>query len=586
MSSSGARRLWVLLAVGSLSACELLTGEPPPASAEPVTSSFPSASGGASSSGNASSGGASSGGGTSSGLPSCTPTAGPPTTRITRLTHVQFDNVVRTLLGLADTVEPSAGFQTDSTTAGFANNADQMVVTGRLGRDYRRAAEDLGAQVVTTPALYDAVVGCTPSGDGSACARTFVTGFLRAAWRRPATTAEVDRMLQLFGEAPAWITGDAFHAGVQVVLEAVLQSPDFLYRVELSQMEGLPGLIRLGSHEVAARLSLLLWNNLPDATLNAAADNNELQTEDQVAAQVQRMLEDSRARAVVADFHSQWLSLDDYDNLARDPSVYPQFTTALRQPLKQEALRFVDDVVFTQEGGLEALYSAPFTYVNADIAALYGLQGSFDGQMTRVDLPANQRGGLFTQLGFLASHAYPITSDPIHRGVFIHRKVLCTVIGNPPAGAANTPLPPVTGVVKTMRQRVSQQTAPGNCQTCHSFINTAGFAFEHYDSIGRFQDTDNGETVDATGTLELAAQQVPFDGALEFMRGIANSQDGRNCYVKQWFRYGMQREESPEDACTIEHVAARMQAPGFTIKDLIKELAKTPAFLYRPVERN
>jgi len=496
--------------------------------------------------------------------------------------------VVRTLLNLPATAEPAAGFQTDPTTDGFDNNADQLVVIGRLGRDYRRAAEEVALLVATTPSLRDPLVGCTPSGDGTACARTFITSFLRRAYRRPATPAEITRYMTLFSQAHSFFPSgtDPFNEGVQVVIDAALQSASFLYRVELSTTAGLPGFIRLGSHEVAARLALMLWNGLPDTLLDQAADANELQTPEQVAAQAQRMLEDPRARSVVEDFHSQWLNLDGYANLARDPGTFPEFTTSLREPLRDEALSFTNDVVFTQNGNLEMLYTAPFTYVNDATAPLYGLGGPFTPALTRVDLPATERGGLFTQLGFLASHAYPSTSDPIHRGVFIQRKVLCAIIDAPPVGAEMTPLPPLDANVRTMRQRVSAQTSPESCQNCHFLINSAGFAFENYNSIGRYQTMDNGEAVNAAGMLPLLEGDYNFSNALDLMRGISQSDDGKRCYVTQWFRYALQRPEHGGDQCTITQLTTQLGTTGYSIKNLLRDLSSTTAFLYRPAGGN
>src|SRR5690606_24278247 len=185
------------------------------------------------------------------------------------------------------------------------------------------------------------------------------------------------------------------------------------------------------SYEVAQRLSYMLWNTMPDETLFQAAADDALSTAEAIEAQAERLLQDPRAQGPIADFHFQWLELARFADLSRSQEDYPAFSADL--PMEQETLAFVQHIAFDLEQGYQSLMTAPFTFVNADLARLYGVEGDFGDQLEKVELDPELRGGLLTQIGFLASHAYPNETSPIHRGVFINRQILCNDIPDPPA---------------------------------------------------------------------------------------------------------------------------------------------------------
>jgi hypothetical protein len=509
-------------------------------------------------------------------------------TRIARLTHAQYNNVVHDLLYVDS--RPADMFQVDPGFGTFQNEVEHLVVEPALARDYRRAAEQLAADAVTNATTRARIVGCTPTGDGSACARQFITSFLRRAYRRPATQAELDAYVRLYGMAPQLsTTTDAFAAGVQLVIETVLQSPNFLYRVELSRSEGLPGLIALGDHEVAARLALMLWNTLPDDALAAAADAHQLSTTEQVATQARRMLDDPRGHAMVGDFHAQLFDTarDVADGtLMRNMTMFPNFTRNAGVAMQQETARFVDEVVYAQHGDFALLMTAPYTFVNQDLARIYGLSGTFGADFQRVDLNPAQRSGILTQVGFLASHAFSDTTDPIRRGVFVQRRLLCTVIGDPPPGANMTALPMRNAMIRTTREQVTVQTSADTCASCHHrIINPTGFAFENYDAIGGFRTMDNNVAVDTTGSIEIDGRQVPFTNAVELAQAIANSTTANNCYVANWMSYVFERELRGSDSCTVSRLGQQLHAvPSYTTLDLLRDLTQTETFRYRPVQ--
>jgi hypothetical protein len=503
-----------------------------------------------------------------------------PTTRLQRLTHLQYENTVRDLLGLAEV--PSSSFLADPIFAGFDNNAQALAVSDRLGRDYRRAAEELAARAISTRGTYARIVACVPSD--ASCADEVIARFLRRAFRRPATDTERARYRALFDAAPALSEGeDPFTSGVQLVIEAALQAPSFLYRTELSTRVGADRHIALTGYEIAARLSYALWNTMPDEWLARLADEGSLSTPEGVASAVRAMLEHERARAVVADFHAQWLELASYDDLRRDDALFPLFSSDLADDMKAEALELVRYVTFDMEGGVDELLTAPFTFVTHRTAPLYGLTGTFGPRPSRVDLDPTQRSGLLTQIGFLASHAFPELSSPIHRGVFVQRKIMCADLPDPPPGV-DLVLPPIEGEIDTTREQVEAHTSRAPCASCHGMINPAGFAFEHYDAVGQFRDRDHGHAIDSSGTLRIDGEAVTFHNAIEFATALANSEQVRRCYATQWLRYLYARQEAAADRCTIAAITRSMADDHYSTKDLLADLVRSRVLMQRVAE--
>jgi hypothetical protein len=498
-----------------------------------------------------------------------------PDTRLMRLTHVQYDNSVRTLLGVDST--PASTFTPDPSFDGFSNNADKLAVDDRLARDYQRSAGTIADATIASDALVKKLVVC----DG--CVRETVEKLLTRAFRRPATSEEVDAYANAWTQGKAaYGSGDDFKDGLHLVLEAALQSPSFLYRAELSDGLTAEGVIALSPYEIASRLSYMLWNDMPDDELFRAAREGELATAEGVAKQAARMVEDPKAHGPVLDFHRQWLQLDlvNEDKLRRDPTKFPDFDPKVASTLRTETEKFVDDV-FQNGGGLNALLTANYTYVNAQTAPLYGLSGTFGADLVRVELDPKQRSGILTQLGFLASRSFFDTSSPIHRGVFIQRKVLCAALPDPPGGV-DLKLPPITGEIKTTRQQVEHHTSPTLCQGCHAkMINPTGFAFEHYDATGKWRDQENGVAIDATGSIAIDDGTIHYDGAVDFTHQIANSTAANECYATHWVTYGYGRQVKALDGCSIRKMGEKLRSNGYSIKALLGDLTATSSFRFR-----
>ena len=493
-----------------------------------------------------------------------------------RLTRGEYNNTVRDLLG--DRTAPADRFPPDEVSGGFSNNAAVLGVSPLLAEKYQEAAEALAAVAVKD---LPALVGCEFAGAAEEpCARQFVQRFGRRAYRRPLAASETDRLMALYQAGRA---GGSFAEGIEVVLRAVLQAPAFLYRIE-----GRPGTARGGNaplapldgYEVATRLSYFLWGTTPDDTLLAAAERNALQTADQIEAAARRMLADPRARPVVAEFHRQWLGLTALDRLAKDAGVYPEFDDELRAGMRAETAAFVEAAYFGSERTLATLLAGDRGFVTPALARLYGVPAPPGTGPQPAALPRDQRAGLLTQAGFLAVHALPDQSSPVHRGKLVREQVLCQPMPPQPPGLMVSP--PEVDPRRPTRERFAQHAADPQCATCHQLMDPIGFGFERYDGIGRFRTSDGGRAVDDSGEVTAAdGSGFRFQGARELGERLAASPVVEQCLATQWYRFAFGRLEGPGDDCSLRELRAAFAA-GRDLGELLVALTRTEAFRHRP----
>jgi hypothetical protein len=513
----------------------------------------------------------SSAGGSSGVGPVAEPTEADPNTRVVRLSHAQYATTVQDLFGIDDS--PDGAFAPDALNGFSFDTSNDLRVDPRLGPQYRTAAEELAARAVTEQAVFARIVDCSTSDPG--CKGEFIDSFGERAFRRPLSEAEAKRFQSLFDQgALLGDSGDAFRDGVQLVVEAMLQSPQFLYRAEVSQGKVQNGREALDDWEIASRLSYFIYDSMPDEELFARARQGQLRTPEQVATQVARMLDDERASNKLVSFHEQLWQFGRYSKISPDAATYPGLPSDLSERLRNASSRFVESVI-ADGGGLSELLTAPYAFADSEIAPLYGADRS--GGLARIDFRDGERKGFMMQPGFLASNAYSVKTDPIHRGLFVLRDVLCRVIPDPPPGAQNTPPPAATEPIETTRDEVTLLTGQLYCPTCHSQINEPGFAFEGFDAIGRVRERENGVAVDTTGSIKLDGSDVEFDGAGELVEALADSEEARACYTSRWLEFAYGRTLADADDPLRERLALR----PLGVQEIITTLATSPEFLSR-----
>jgi hypothetical protein len=424
-----------------------------------------------------------------------------------------------------------------------------------------------------------ALLGCDPAQDGEdACVDQFIASFGLRAYRRALASDELTELRELYA---AQKTAHGFPTAVQLVLQAMLQSPDFLYRVELGAPTATPAVVQLTGHEIATRLSYLLWGTTPTPELLAAASAGELDDAAGIEQHAREMLADARSHQTVNSFHEQWLDLELLETTGKDPEVYPEFDDTLRAAMREETLRFAEYVVFEDDGSVEALLTSPFSFVNAPLAAIYGESGSFGDELVRTDLDAGQRMGLLTQPSLLSVFAKSNQSSPVHRGKFVRERVLCQQLSPPPAGLVIVPPDPAPDA--STRERFAEHSENAQCAGCHALMDPIGFGFEHYDGIGRYRDMDGTFQVDASGQVNSSRDaDGAFDGAIELAQRLAQSDEVRECVAGQWFVYAFGRSVNNElDRCSRERLYAAFAASGHRVPELLVALTGTNAFRFR-----
>jgi hypothetical protein len=491
------------------------------------------------------------------------------------LTRVEYANTIKDLMGgmasialdLPDDGRPARGYANDTA----ARSASDLLVD-----KFSIAAEKLATQAVgQLPTLLG---GCDPGKDGeTACLNRFFDGFARRAWRRPLQAEEKANLTRAFNDNKA----KGFADGLEAVTEVVLMAPQFLYRYE--QGVDIPGkkYAQLTSWEVASRLSYLLWGSMPDATLFAAAEKNELSTAEQIMAQARRMVTDERYMPMVKNFVEQFLELDQLPSLDKDTMTLPKWSPELRPQMMAEAEKFIESLFSKSgDGKLTTMLTAPYSYVNPALASYYGVTGG-SADYGKTMFPADRYSGVLTQGGWLAVHG---NSDDgltslVYRGKWIKEELLCQPIPDPPPNALdeNPPFTPMT----TAREWSYLRQDKVVCGACHKVFDPMGFAFENYDAIGKWRDTDRGKKVDATGMLIGSDIDAPFDGPVELGKLLAKSKTVSDCMASQWFRFAAGRTDTPRDQCSLQVLQKKFAESGGDLRELLVQFTQTDAFLFR-----
>jgi hypothetical protein len=491
--------------------------------------------------------------------------------RIWRLTRTQYDRTVADLLG--DQSAPAmASLTPEVGQNGFANSASGLRVRETDAVQLQKIAKQLAQTTVSTRLSKIFSCDATKVADAT-CKRSFVEGFGKRAFRRPLEAAEIDRYLALYDAVLAKEpTGTK---PIQAVVEAVLQSPKFLYRSELGvgPVEG--GRIRLSPWETASALSYFFLDTMPDDALAKAADEGKLATAAEVEAQARRLLADPRAKPAIVGFWSQLFELEELEHATKDEGVLPNFDQ-IKGELAAETTKFVEHLLFTKGASFEELFTADWTFLSAGIAPIYGTSTA---GLFQTDPKA--RAGFLTHPSLMSRFAVSSRTSPVQRGKFVRDKLLCHFIPDPPDGI-DLNLPETLTPGMTRRQQLEEKTKGPACAGCHSLMNPIGFGFESLDAVGRYRTEEAGQPIDDQGTL-TGTRDVdgPFKGAAELSRKLGKSAQVKECMAIQTFRWALGRSENQGDACAVRAIYDRFAAAGFRLDELPIAVATSDAFLYR-----
>lgn len=571
----------VALAIAGAAAC---TGSIPDSGGNP-SGNEPTGNGNGPDNGRGSSGGSNPGNSGSGGNME-TPPAPAPTgvsasaAPLRRLNAEQYKNTVQDLLG-AGALVSEANLPPDESIGEdrFISNVRRPVQGADVDR-YADAAAAIAEKAVTD---LPGLLGCDPSGaNEQSCVGDFIASFGKRAYRRPLASEEVESAKALYDVGR---TGADPANGVRLVVQAMLQSPSFLYLFEPAPGAAPGSIVALDDWALAARLSYFFLNSMPDQELFAAAEGNKLDNPDEVASQALRLMGTDRFRSMVANFHEQWLELKELGATEKNAELFPAWGEPLRAALMEEPRRFVETVMAEGNDTLETLLTAKFSVLSGPLYELYGVQkpaGVADDAWTKVELDPTQRAGLFTQAGLMASLASDERTSFIRRGRVIRAGLLCTPIPEPPPGvdSSETDVSPTADA----RERARVHRDKPECAACHALFDPLGFAFENYDPIGRYRATENGRAIDAsTEITETSAVDGPVENAIEMMTRLAGAEEVRACFAKQWLRFALGRDDTKEDATSLAQALEGFEKGEWKVQNLLQAIARSDSFRYQKV---
>lgn len=481
-----------------------------------------------------------------------------------RLTHSQYDNTVRDLLG--DTTGPSRQFPPEDFIDGFKNQFEAQSITPLLAEAYGAAAERLAGRFQP--------LACK----GERCIGDFVRDFGERAFRRPLTEKEQQRYTAL--AASAW----GYEDGVRLVVEAMLQSPAFLYRLESASGDE-------RRYARASRLSYLLWDTMPNARLIDEAESGRLDSAEGYRETARRMLDDPRAKTALDEYVAQWMRFDRVLTMVKERASYPMFTRELAVAMTEETRHFVADLVWNDRD-FTAFFTADYSFINADLANVYGMPAPAD-EFTKVAYPSeSERAGILGQATFLALTSKPADTSPTARGLFIREQFLCQQVPQPPPGT-NTNLPAQNADRPlTNRERVGIHLSNPGCASCHNLIDPIGFAIEKFDAVGRRREKAvitirpedrRGERkrveldLDVSGVV-AGIKDSEFQSPGELGAILARTPQCQDCIARQYFRYAMGRKENPTDRAVLDRIFIDFRNSQFRFRELIVAVAHWTEF--------
>jgi Protein of unknown function (DUF1592)/Protein of unknown function (DUF1588)/Protein of unknown function (DUF1595)/Protein of unknown function (DUF1585)/Protein of unknown function (DUF1587) len=502
------------------------------------------------------------------------PSGAAPTARLHKLTAAEFTNSVHDLLG---SDAPLSTLEPDLVSSGFATVGASLVSISPSGVSEYEGALGLATAFAFADATHAAaVLSCVPTGaTDTACVSQALAAFGRRAFRRPLTDAETARFVTL-ATTIAGKAGSTMLAGLRHAVWAILQSPSFMYRVELgapSAADG--GRLKYTDYEVASRLAGALWGSVPDDPLLDAAAAGKLATADGVRAQATRMLADARAHQALAAFVDDLMGVRDLGEATKDPTVFPAWTPAIRDDMQRELELRVDDMVLGQKGDYLTLLESKTTFVNNELATYYGLPTVTPDAWHAATFPdGSERVGLLGAGAVLAAFALPQRTSPTTRGRFVDLALLCRTVPDPPPGVP--PLPAMAAAGSTLRQRLTLHRSAAACASCHALMDPIGFGMETFDSAGQHRTTDNGQPIDATGTLDGTA----FDGLASLGAAVHKEGVAGPCLVDKMYTYAQGRTVNTQDAPALDGLATRFAQNGNRVDQLLLDLVSGDSFRF------
>jgi hypothetical protein len=410
--------------------------------------------------------------------------------------------------------------------------------------------------------------------------RRIVTSLARRAYRRPVSPGEVAPLVRLASTARN--QGDSFEEAVSLAVQAILVSPDFLFRIEKDRAADPDTGHLIGPHELASRLSYFLWASMPDEELMRCADAQALRRPQVLAAQVRRLLKDEKSRALVEAFGGQWLQFRALESVTPDRERFPSFDNNLRLSMRRETELFFETIVREDRSILDLL-DARYTFLNERLARHYGIAGVTGPEFRRVDLAlVGRRSGVLTQASVLTVSSYATRTSPVLRGKWILENLLAAPPPDPPAGTPRLDEARI-GASGSLRQQMEAHRTNATCAACHSKMDPLGFGLENYDAIGAWRSEDGKHPIDASGSLPDGRS---FRGPDDMKTILKGDRDAFAVAItEKMLTYALGRGLERYDKRTVKAIAGRLAARQYRFSALVEEIVKSPPFQMRRGDR-
>ncbi len=509
----------------------------------------------------------------------CDQVTDPGRPRIRRLNRVEYNHAISDLTGLE--LRPADNFPPDPTSFGFDNISDSLTLTPVQVEQYHAAAQDVVAALLADPngAAYQRVFveGVDPSLAKRDAARQVLERLARRAFRRPVDSQFVDRLLGVYDFAIA--QGQTHPQAIGHAMTAVLISPRFLMRAEQNRPDA-EGAYPLDPYDLASRLSFFLWSSPPDETLLSLAASGALSKPQVLQQQARRMLQDPRSAALAENFFGQWLQVRDLQSHQPDADVFAGFETSLAAAMQQEVYRYVADML-QHDRSVDVLIDADYTFVNAPLAAHYGIEQVEGEAFEKVALQDRRRGGVLTMAAVLMRQSDPGRTNVPRRGNFIAGTILGRPLPPPPPNVPALDQGAASGKPLTLRETLELHRQNPECASCHDKMDPLGFAFENYDAIGRWREQENesGRPIDASGRLPGGRQ---FDDAESLKQILLGRREAFvRTLTKNLLIYALGRGLEAADECVITDAVEQAQQDEARISGIVVTIVTSYPFTHR-----
>jgi hypothetical protein len=431
-------------------------------------------------------------------------------------------------------------------------------------------------QKAAVQAARDKVVPCVPAktdAPDAACAEKFVRMYGERLFRHPLSDADVASRVK-FAEAGASQNKDFYH-GLKLSLISLLTAPEFLFRLETAEPDSAaPGSVHLDGYSKAARLSYLMWDAPPDAELLAAVRDGSINTTAGLKAQIARLAANhARMEVGLRSFFTDMLGFNMFEDLTKDPKVYPKFSLAVAEGAREQTLRVLVDQLITKNGDYRDIFTTRDSFINRALAPVYKVPYTYDGEWTRYTFPPESgQSGVLTQATFMMLFAHPGRSSPTVRGVKLSEIFMCMKIPPPPADVDFSKVR--DSDAGTVRQRLLQHATNAGCSSCHLLSDPPGLALENFDGLGQFRTMESGQKIDVS--VDWLGQK--FEGSKGLGAMFHDDKAIPACLVRNIFAYGTGRAPDAADQQFIDRQTKAFAAGGYKVPALLAEIAASPEF--------